>query len=306
MNIIDRIKELFSGKKAEEEKPQPKSPDQYTWPEDRALILELLDSSNDFRARSLAVTLLPYPEERERIIRIAKEDRDDFVRDYAIEKLRYPDDREVLISLAESEPGYRLVKRAVEMLPWPEEKEELLKLAQGNNYPVFAISKLDDTVDPAILETIALNAFEREAREAAAARLEYPRSKEALEQFILSDDPLLECRPVIEKLPYPECREALLKAAQSCANERARAFAVSRLPWPEEKAFLEALAHSEEEGFAKYAAMVVMAQGGVCPVCGREIKHYMKTVYMNDDPNDVSKECDAWLCQACHWEWVND
>ena len=193
MNIIDRIKELFSGKKAEEEKPQPKSPDQYTWPEDRALILELLDSSNDFRARSLAVTLLPYPEDRERIIRIAKEDRDDFVRDYAIEKLRYPDDREVLISLAESEPGYRLVKRAVEMLPWPEEK-----------------------------------------------------------------------------------------------------------------AFLEALAHSEEESFAKYAAMVVMAQGGVCPVCGREIKHYMKTVYMNDDPNDVSKECDARLCQACHWEWVND
>ena len=305
MKILDQIKNLLFGKKSEEA-PQTKTPDQYTWPEDREQILQLLDNGDDFRARVKAVTLLPYPEERERIIRIAKEDRDDFIRDYAIEMLRYPDDRDVLIALAENEPNYRLVKRAVEMLPWPEEKEELLKLAQANNYPVFAVKKLDGTVDPAVPEGIALNAFDREARQAAAALLEYPRSRTALEQYVLSDDPLLDRRAAIEKLPYPECRETLVKAATSCAHEISRAFAVSRLPWPEEKAFLEALAHSEEESFAKYAAMVVMAQGGVCPVCGREIKHYMKTVYMNDDPNDVSKECDAWLCQACHWEWVND
>ena len=72
------------------------------------------------------------------------------------------------------------------------------------------------------------------------------------------------------------------------------------------KELLEALAHSEEECFAKAAAMLAMARGGVCPVCGGQIEHYMKTVYMNDDPNDVSRECDAWLCQSCHWEWVND
>ena len=305
MKILDQIKNLLFGKKSEEA-PQTKTPDQYTWPEDREQILQLLDNGDDFRARVKAVTLLPYPEERERIIRIAKEDRDDFIRDYAIEMLRYPDDRDVLIALAENEPNYRLVKRAVEMLPWPEEKEELLKLAQANNYPVFAVKKLDGTVDPAVPEGIALNAFDREARQAAAALLEYPRSRTALEQYVLSDDPLLDRRAAIEKLPYPECRETLVKAAASCNHEISRAFAVSRLPWPEEKAFLEALAHSEEESFAKYAAMVVMAQGGVCPVCGREIKHYMKTVYKNDDPNDVSKECDAWLCQACHWEWVND
>ena len=95
MKILDQIKNLLFGKKAEEA-PQTKTPDQYTWPEDREQILQLLDSGDDFRARAQAVTLLPYPEERERIIRIAKEDRDDFVRDFAIEKLRWPDDRDVL------------------------------------------------------------------------------------------------------------------------------------------------------------------------------------------------------------------
>lgn len=305
MKILDQIKSLFFGKKAAEG-PQVKTPEQYAWPEDRELILQLLDSGDDFRARAKAVTLLPYPEERERIIRIAKEDRDDFVRDYAIEKLHWPEDRDVLAALAENESNYQLVKRAVEMLPWPEEKEELLKLAQGDNYPVFAVKKLDGTVDPAIPESIALNAFDREAREAAAAKLEYPRSKETLEQYVLSDDPLLDCRDAIAKLPYPECRETLVKAAQSCANEKARAFAVSKLPWPEEKEVLEAIAHSGEECFAKYAAMLAMAKGGVCPACGGHIKTFTKTVYMNDDPNDVSKECDAWLCENCRWEWVDD
>ena len=305
MKILDQIRNLLFGKKAEEASP-PKSPDQYAWPEDRELILQLLDSGDDFRARAQAVTLLPYPEERERIIRIAKEDRDDFIRDYAIEMLRYPDDRDVLIALAENEPNYRLVKRAVEMLPWPEEKEELLKLAQANNYPVFAVKKLDGTVDPAVPEGIALNAFDREARQAAAALLEYPRSRTALEQYVLSDDPLLDRRAAIEKLPYPECRETLVKAATSCAHEISRAFAVSRLPWPEEKELLEALAHSEEECFAKAAAMLAMARGGVCPVCGGHVKNYTKTVYMNDDPNDISKECEACLCEDCHWEWVAD
>ena len=305
MKILDQIRNLLFGKKAEEA-PPPKSPDQYAWPEDRELILQLLDSGDDFRARAQAVTLLPYPEERERIIRIAKEDRDDFIRDYAIEMLRYPDDRDVLIALAENEPNYRLVKRAVEMLPWPEEKEELLKLAQANNYPVFAVKKLDGTVDPAVPEGIALNAFDREARQAAAALLEYPRSRTALEQYILSDDPLLDRRAAIEKLPYPECRETLVKAATSCAHEISRAFAVSRLPWPEEKELLEALAHSEEESFAKAAAMLAMARGGVCPVCGGHVKNYTKTVYMNDDPNDISKECEACLCEDCRWEWVAD
>ena len=305
MKILDQIRNLLFGKKAEEA-PPPKSPDQYAWPEDRELILQLLDSGDDFRARAQAVTLLPYPEERERIIRIAKEDRDDFIRDYAIEMLRYPDDRDVLIALAENEPNYRLVKRAVEMLPWPEEKEELLKLAQANNYPVFAVKKLDGTVDPAVPEGIALNAFDREAQQAAAALLEYPRSRTALEQYVLSDDPLLDRRAAIEKLPYPECRETLVKAATSCAHEISRAFAVSRLPWPEEKELLEALAHSEEECFAKAAAMLAMARGGVCPVCGGHVKNYTKTVYMNDDPNDISKECEACLCEDCHWEWVAD
>ena len=285
MKILDQIKKLLIGKKSEEA-PQTKTPDQYTWPEDREQILQLLDNGDDFRARVKAVTLLPYPEERERIIRIAKEDRDDFIRDYAIEMLRYPDDRDVLIALAENEPNYRLVKRAVEMLPWPEEKEELLKLAQANNYPVFAVKKLDGTVDPAVPEGIALNAFDREARQAAAA--------------------LLDRRAAIEKLPYPECRETLVKAATSCAHEISRAFAVSRLPWPEEKELLEALAHSEEECFAKAAAMLAMARGGVCPVCGGHVKNYTKTVYMNDDPNDISKECEACLCEDCHWEWVAD
>ena len=305
MKILDQIRNLLFGKKAEEA-PPPKSPDQYAWPEDRELILQLLDSGDDFKARAQAVTLLPYPEERERIIRIAKEDRDDFIRDYAIEMLRYPDDRDVLIALAENEPNYRLVKRAVEMLPWPEEKEELLKLAQANNYPVFAVKKLDGTVDPAVPEGIALNAFDREAQQAAAALLEYPRSRTALEQYVLSDDPLLDRRAAIEKLPYPECRETLVKAATSCAHEISRAFAVSRLPWPEEKELLEALAHSEEECFAKAAAMLAMARGGVCPVCGGHVKNYTKTVYMNDDPNDVSKECEACLCEDCRWEWVAD
>lgn len=305
MKILDQIRNLLFGKKAEEA-PPPKSPDQYAWPEDRELILQLLDSGDDFRARAQAVTLLPYPEERERIIRIAKEDRDDFVRDFAIEKLRYPDDRDVLAALAESETNYQLVRRAVEMLPWPEEKEELLKLARADNYPVFAVKKLDNTVDPAVPEGIALNAFDREARQAAAALLEYPRSKDALEQYVLSDDPLLDRRAAIEKLPYPECRETLVKAAASCNHEISRAFAVSRLPWPEEKELLETLAHSGEESFAKAAAMLAMARGGVCPACGKPVKNYTKTVYMNDDPNDVSKECEACLCEACGWEWVND
>ena len=291
MKIIDRIRNLFFGKKTGEE-PRVKSPDQYTWPEDRELILQLLDSDSDFRARAGAVSLLPYPEERERIIRIAKEDRDDFVRDYAIEKLRWPEDRDVLIALAESEPGYQLVKRAVEMLPWPEEKEELLKLAQANNYPVFAVKKLDGTVDPAIPEEIAMNAFDRGAREAAAAKLEYPRSKEAIRQYILSDDPLQERRFALEKLPYPEERETLVKAALSCADEKARVFAVGRLPWPEEKEFLETLARSEEQSLARAAAMLAVVRGGVCPVCG--------------GPVSRKAEGGASLCEACGREWAND
>ncbi len=305
MKILDQIRNLLFGRKAEEA-PLPKSPDQYAWPEDRELILQLLDSGDDFKARAQAVTLLPYPEERERIIRIAKEDRDDFVRDFAVEKLRYPDDRDVLIAMAESEPNYRLVKRAVEMLPWPEEKEELLKLARADNYPVFAVKKLDGTVDPAVPEGIALNSFDREARQAAAALLEYPRSRDALERYVLSEDPLLDRRTAIEKLPYPECRETLVKAATSCPHEISRAFAVSRLPWPEERELLKALARSEEAGFSNAAAMLAMARGGVCPVCGGHVKNYTKTVYMNDDPNDVSRECEACLCEDCRWEWVDD
>jgi len=305
MKILDQIKNLFFGKTAEDD-PQPRSPDRYAWPEDRELILQQLESGDDFRTRAKAVTLLPYPEERERIIRIAKEDRDDFVRDHAIEKLHWPEDRDVLIALAENESNYQLVKRAVEMLPWPEEKEELLKLAQADNYPVFAVKKLDNTVDPAIPEGIALNAFDREARQAAAAKLEYPRSKDALEQYVLSDDPLLDRRDAIEKLPYPECRETLAKAATSCPHEISRAYAISRLPWPEEKEVLEALTHSEEKSFASAAAMLAMARGGVCPVCGGHVKNYTETVYMNDDPNDVSKECEAYLCEACRWKWVDD
>lgn len=305
MKILDQIRNLLFGGKAAE-KPQTKTPDQYAWPEDRELILQLLDSGEDFRARAQAVTLLPYPEERERIVRVAKEDRDDFVRDHAIEKLHWPEDRDVLTALAESETNYQLVRRAVEMLPWPEEKEELLKLAQADNYPVFAVKKLDGTVDPAVPEGIALNAFDREARQAAAALLEYPRSRDALEQYVLSDDPLLDRRAAIEKLPYPECRETLVEAARSCTHEISRAFAVSRLPWPEEKELLEALAHSEEGSFAKAAAMLAMARGGVCPLCGGHVKNYTKTVYMNDDPNDVSKECEAFLCEACRWEWADD
>lgn len=290
MKILDQIRNLFFGKKSEEE-PQPKSPDRYAWPEDRELILQLLDSREDFRDRAKAITLLPYPEERERIIRIAKEDRDDFVRDYAIEKLHWPEDRDVLTSLAESETNYQLVKRAVEMLPWPEEKEELLKLAQADNYPVFAVKKLDGTVDPAVPEGIALNAFDREARQAAAALLEYPRSRDALERYVLSDDPLLDRRPAIEKLPYPDCRETLAKAALSCVHELSRAFAVSRLPWPEEKELLETLAHSGEDSFAKAAAMLAMARGGVCPVCGGHVSK--------------KAECEAYLCEACRWEWAD-
>ena len=290
MKIIDQIRNLLFGKKTGEE-PQVKSPDQYTWPEDRELILQLLDSDGDFRARAGAVSLLPYPEERERIIRIAKEDRDDFVRDYAIEKLRWPEDRDVLIALAESEPGYHLVKRAVEMLPWPEEKEALLKLARGNNYAVFAVKKLDGTVDPAISEEIALNAFEREAREAAAAKLEYPRSKEAIRQYILSDDPLQERRFVLEKLPYPEERETLVKTALSCADEKARVFAVGRLPWPEEKEFLETLARSEAQSLAGAAAMLAMVQGGVCPACGGSVSR--------------KAEGGAFLCEGCGREWAD-
>lgn len=309
MSIFSQLKNLLFGKQdtGQERTPretdsvdaQPVSPDRWRWPEHRAQILQALESGEDFRIRCRAAELLPYPEERERLKRLAAEDREDVVRDCALARLQYPEDRELLIRFAETEADYQLVKRAVEKLPWPEEREELLKLARGDNYPVFAVKKLDETVDAAVFEEIALKAFDREAREAAAGKLAYPRSLAAMAEYIMAGDPLLDRRRVIEKLPYPACRELLVSAALSCPQEAGRAMAAEKLPWPEEKAVLEALARGEES-FAKYAAQVVIARAGICPACGKPVKVFMKAA-----EDGGSRQHEAMACEACGWEWEN-
>ena len=285
------------------------------WPKDQSLILHVLENlSGSFRARAAAVAKLPYPEERERLIRIAKEDRDDFVRDHAIEKLQYPEDRDTLVYLASYEPGYQLVRRAVEKLPWPQEKETLVSLAKADNYPVFAVRSLDAEEMLSLLEDLALHSPDRDARRAAADKLEYPRSKEVLEQVVLSDNPPDDLFQFVNKLSWPESRDTLVRVALTSPQGKARAVAVAKLPWPEERETIEAVAHSPMHGdetcpdnwYATAAAQYFMAQQGVCPACGGEVLHEKDTVYMNDDPNDVSKEVDRYTCTKCGWKTDNE
>ena len=300
MNLLDRIKiGLFDRKHEEAQKEILKAS---RWPEDRELILHALGSLSNGLIRADIVEKLPYPEERDRLVRLAAEDRDDYVRGQALLRLQYPADRDLLISVASDDPASWLVETAVEKLPWPEEKDTLIALAKADNYPAFAIRKLDPSEALPLLEELALNSPDPEGRRAAAEMLEYPASRAVLEQYILSENPPQHLEKAVNKLSYPESRDVLIRVARECRQTSARVCAVRKLPWPEERETIEAVAHA----YGDCLVQLKMARGGVCPICGSHVKNFTETVYMNDDPNDVSKECEAYLCETCRWEMIDD
>ena len=197
----------------------------------------------------------------------------------------------------------------MEKLPWPEEKETLASLARADNYPVFAVRRLDAEEMLTLLEDLALHSPDRDARSAAAEKLECPRSREVLEQFVLSDNPPDDLFRFVCKLSCPESRDTLVRVALTSPQGKARAAALTRLPWPEEQETIETAAHAPTNGdgtcrdhwIAVAAAQLIMAQAGVCPVCGGEVLHETDPVRMNDDPNDVTGAAERYTCTKCGW-----
>lgn len=300
MNLLDRIRiGLFDRKKEEAQKEILRAA---RWPEDRELILHALDSLRNGLIRADTVDKLPYPEERERLSRLAADDRDDNVRGQALLKLQYPADQDLLISVASGDPSSWLVRIASEKLPWPEAKDVLITLAKADNYPAFAIRKLDPAETLPLLEELTLNSPDPEGRRAAAEKLECPASRTVLEQYVMAENPPQQLEKIVEKLSWPESRDALARVALGCPQRTARTYAIEKLPWPEERETIEAAAHTWEDPLAQ----LVMAKGGICPKCGAPVKAGTETVYMNDDPNDVSKECAAYFCETCRWEMIDD
>ena len=279
------------------------------WQRDRSLILYVLENEQ-FRLKAAAVQKLPYPEERERIVRIAGEDPDDFVRDHAVEMLRYPEDRDVLIGLAQSDAGFHLVERAVKKLPWPREKEILLALAAADHYPVHAVKALDAEEAVPELENLALHSPDRDARKAAAEKLSFPRSRDVLEQCVLSANDMPEKYKLVLKFPYPEARDFLVRLA---LNGPFRTAAVCRLPWPGERKTLEAVAHTvpgadadQDLSNAIRVSQFIMAKNGVCPLCGGEVISQPPVGSVNDDPGDVCEQTAELTCTRCGWSMASE
>lgn len=288
MWLLDRIRIKLFEKKDEQE--QLETLKAANWPEDKGLILHALESRNGL-LRAQAVSLLPWLEEREKLIRYAKEDMDDVVRGAAAEKLQYPEDRDLLVDLASYDANHYLVGICVKKLPWPEEKETLLSLAKADNYPLFAVERLDPQETYPLLEDLALNSPDPEGRRAAAERLEYPASKAVLEQYVQSEYPPQHLERIVSKLQYPDSREALIKVALNSDQRNARFAAVDKLPWPEEKETIEAVMRT----YGDAAAQKKMLEAGVCPNCGKPAAKATETI--------DGEECEVYRCEACGGTW---
>ena len=112
---------------------------------------------------------------------------------------------------------------------------------------------------------------------------------------------------LVRQLSWPENRELLIRIALTCPQTRARADAIGLLRWPEDRETIEAVARlplDEAVGgahnrLAVRVARLRMAKAGVCPECGGPIRNYRDTVYRGDDPNDVSREVEVYVCRKC-------
>ena len=120
--------------------------------------------------------------------------------------------------------------------------------------------------------------------------------------FAMAENPPQQLENIVEKLSWPESRDVLARVARECPQHTARTYALEKLPWPEERETIEAVVRTWGDPLAQ----LIMAKGGICPNCGAPVIAGTETVYMNDDPNDVSKECAAYSCEACRWEMIDD
>lgn len=247
------------------------------YPRDRKFLIYAVQRDlRDNSVKKNIIAKLPYPQEREFLTALATgETTDTTERAAAVSKLVYPDDREALIKVAGMNINARFLSEkgpsqiAVEKLPYPQEKDALIDLAR-NSLRRDAMWKLDRLAEREIIEEIALTA---------------PNE-------LFRDD-------AIDMLPYPQSRETLIRIARTSSNKQNRREAVKRLPYPEEAKVLKELAGGD--GAVAETAQIIIADAGVCPLCGGKVSCAVDYQYFNNDYNDYCRQENTYRCSACGW-----
>ena len=288
---------------------------QLPFPEGREFFQFILESENiPTDVRVAAVRQLPFPEGRDLARSAALADSLGWVRAAVIEKCRYPEDLGLLYELAGTWGG----RKAAEKLPYPEERERLVRLARdGSTYVIENILPYPEEKE--LLEAFALHSELPAVRDSAICRLSCPACRETLELCAVQDASSGNRERAAGKLSYPESRSVLCSLALHDPSASVRCAAVQKLPYPEEAEILTEIARRpgpeggtrvrsrEEAGelWTIHIAQFTIARSGVCPLCGAEIHLGGRTVYMNDDPNDVSRDIDVYRCYSCGLELEN-
>ncbi len=277
----------------------------WRWPRDRKLILYAARKGKIDYVRQNAIRLIGYPDERDLLISIAT-DRDCRDRHAALKLLQYPDDREILIRTAREDSWEEMVRTAVEKLPYPREREALITIAKKSVYPKYAVMKLDAEADRTVLEDLPLHG-QQFAAFTAIHMLRDDESREAIERCALEAGTDFIRKEAIDRLRYPASRETLVKILRSGAAAGERVRVMRKLPYPGEAELIDPIIHPPEGGEPEHdavyeAALIRVARAGICPMCGGEIVRHSWTEYMNDDPNDVSREMDSFTCRECGWK----
>lgn len=250
---------------------------------------------------------LSYPKNKDLILSIINDDSFDYyLRRDAVRILKYPDARDELIEIAKYSDVASAALVSLDDVNEREFFEELSLCANNDAVRFESVFHLHYPQSRKVLEKLALD----ESNIVAVSRLPYPECRDTLINILHS------CKAgakteVIDIFPYPDERELLEEAATGISQEdEVRLKAIEKLQYPQSKdALLKIIRENENDSAVKTAAARKLPiVNDKCPLCGGKMSHtYEEVPFLADhfDANDITKTVYSFSCESCGLQILN-